>query len=176
MREFDSAEQLALLLAAYERIERLRHEPYRDARCESVSAWSVGQHLAHVALANELGARNVRSLIEGSGLFVVDAGEPVPAAAAVLESGVFPRGQVGAPRMVRPPEAVDAGLLSLWIEESRLGFEALALEHARIAQASKRVPHQLMGPLSARQWLRFAAIHSHHHASIAEEVVAGARA
>ncbi len=154
-------------------MDLLRRGECVNSRSGKVSEWSVAQHLAHLSLANELAFRNVTNLLAGSGLFVVDSGDPVAAAAAVLESGVFPRGIAQAPRMVRPPVEVTLELLDQWIDESRAQFEGLELDADRIDSATKRVTHQLMGPLSAAQWLRFAAIHSDHHTRIAEEIAAG---
>ena len=173
MSEFQPHKQLAHLRQVYARMELLRRGEIVTARAARVSQWSVGEHLAHLSLANELAFRNVRSLMAGTGLFVVDSGEPVQQALAVLESGVFPRGIAQAPRMVRPPADVAPELLDQWIDESRAQFEAFEFEADQIRSATKRIPHQLMGPLSAAQWLRFAAIHSDHHTRIAEEVAAG---
>jgi hypothetical protein len=34
------------------------------------------------------------------------------------------------------------------------------------------VPHQILGPLTAARWVRFAAMHTRHHLDIAREVLA----
>lgn len=125
------------------------------------------EHTAHAALANELIVRNLENLLSGTGLLVVATGEPVPGALDILESGVIPRGRAQAPRMVRPPTVIDRALLEEWLAFSEQGFARLAPEHARLAAAPGRIPHQLLGPLTAPLWVRFAAVHTRHHLEIA---------
>lgn len=137
-----------------------------------ISAWSPEQHLAHLSLANELVCRNIKSLIKGAGALVVDGGEPPPDALAVLQSGTFPRGAAQAPRMVRPPETVVRAYLEEWLEGNRAEFEELAGRTDEIEAATCRIPHQVLGPLTAVQWVRFAAMHTRHHLEIAREVLA----
>jgi hypothetical protein len=46
------------------------------------------------------------------------------------------------------------------------------LDQARIVSSGLKIPHQVLGPLDAPQWLRFAAVHTRHHLGIAYEVLA----
>lgn len=140
-----------------------------------VSGWTAEQQVAHVALANELVVRNLGSLLKGSGMFVVESGEAAPQALAVLVAGRFPRGIAQAPRIVRPPEVIERELVVEWAAAGRSGFEELSGRIADLRAATKKVPHQLMGPLSASQWLRFAATHTRHHLTIAAEILAATR-
>ncbi|MCC7014327.1 MAG: DinB family protein [Planctomycetes bacterium] len=173
-QEFEFQTEFAALRAIYAEIDELLARPADELRCvlPAVSGWSPEQQLAHLALANELVARNLRSLIKGAGMFVVDGGEPVPGALEVLATGAFPRGQAQAPRIVRPPEVVEREYLLEWLGASRAEFEALALLAPELRQTTKKVPHQVLGPLSASQWLRFASAHSRHHLAIACEILA----
>lgn len=170
MSSFSARAELERLRAHYRRIAELLESEELARLAPEVSGWSSEQHLAHLALANELAFRNVQSLLAGSGLFVVEEGEPVPQALAVLESGLFPPRAAQAPRMVRPPDKVERGLLLGWIADNRRDFEALSGRELELEAAPRRVPHQLMGPLSAIQWLRFAAIHTGHHLAICGQV------
>jgi hypothetical protein len=133
------------------------------------SAWSPEQHLAHVALANELVLRNLKSLARGEGLLLVRGGEPHPATHELLASGRFPRGRAQAPRMVRPPETVERELLLQWLADGRRELEAL--DARTVVAGELKVPHQLLGPLDAPQWARFAAAHTRHHLAIALEIL-----
>jgi hypothetical protein len=175
-QEFALEPELAALRVHYAEIERLLARPEAELRgaAPEISGWTAEQQLAHVALANELVARNLRSLVRGSGPFVVDAGAPVAEALAVLVSGRFPRGRAQAPRMVRPPAEVRREFLVEWVAGNRRDLDELGARLDELRSAAKRVPHQLMGPLSASQWLRFAAIHTAHHLAIAREVLAAA--
>jgi hypothetical protein len=176
--EFCPATELARLREDYVAIERLIERSSAElARvAPRVSGWSAEQHLAHLALANELVCRNLRSLLRGSGALVVPTGEPPPDALAVLQSGRFPRGAAQSPRMVRPPEVVRRDFLLEWLEQSRQEFESLAALSGEIEAAAQRIPHQILGALTAVQWVRFAAMHTRHHLDIAREVLAATTA
>lgn len=156
----------------YRRIDDLLALPPQLAQgvAAHVSAWSIEHHLAHLALANELVARNLRSLLKGAGPFVVEGGEAHPEALAVLASGRFPRGRAQAPRMVRPPEKVERAYLVDWLDGNRRDFAELRQRSTELEACTQKVPHQIMGPLSAAQWVRFAAAHSAHHVEIANEI------
>lgn len=171
--EFSIDAQFESLDQSYAEIERLLALPPEVVQraIEGLSGWSVEQHIAHLSLANELVARNLRSLLKGAGPFVVDSGEPSAEALAVLVAGKFPRGRAQAPRMVRPPEAVNREYLADWLAGNRKDFAQLAQQAIELAACAKRVPHQLLGPLSAAQWARFAATHTRHHLEIAAELV-----
>lgn len=176
-QEFSIEEQFTSLDRSYAEIDALLALPGDVARraVEGVSGWSVEQHIAHLSLANELVARNLRSLLKGAGPFVVDSGEPPAEALAVLAAGKFPRGRAQAPRIVRPPEAVNREYLSEWLAGNRSDFSELRRRDLEFAACAKKVPHQVLGPLSAAQWLRFAATHTLHHLEIAREILASAR-
>jgi len=135
----------------------------------SVSGWSAEQHLAHVALANELVLRNLKSLALGRGALIVEGGEPKPGVRAILESGRLPRGVAQAPRMVRPPESIERALMLQWLEDGRR--ELASLDPRTIVAGRLRVPHQQLGPLDAQEWMRFAVAHTRHHLVIAREVL-----
>jgi hypothetical protein len=167
---FDPLPELARLLGCYDEALRLfEDQPQRRSLRAPLSGWSAEEHLAHAALANELVLRNLSSLLKGSGLLVVQGGEAVPGALDLLHAGRLPRGEAQAPRMVRPPAKVEAEMLKLWLEEGRAGFAAL--DPARIASSGLKIPHQVLGPLDATEWLRFAVVHTRHHLVIAREVL-----
>jgi hypothetical protein len=174
MLDLCPATELAHLREDYLAIERLlaRDPEELERRAQHVSGWSAVQHLAHLCLANELVVRNVKSLLKGLGPFVQDAAEPAPEALAVLQSGRFPRGAAQSPRMVRPPEVVRRDFLAQWVAEGQLEFAALAEQGDAILRAKKCIPHQVLGPLNAARWVRFAAMHTRHHLDIAREVLA----
>lgn len=166
------ADDLRALLAHYEWIEALlaAAPPALRTAAPAVSGWDAEHHVAHVALANELVLRNLRSLASGAGALVQRGGEPIPQAHELIASGTIPRGRAPAPRMVRPPERVDPQLLRQWLDEARAGYRAL--DAASVVASELKIPHQLLGPLDAPQWLRFGAVHTRHHLLIAREVLA----
>jgi hypothetical protein len=134
------------------------------------SGWCGESHLAHVCLANERVFANLKSLREGQGLLIVRGGEPHARAREILAAGRLPRGEVKAPRMVTPPARMEPGLLGQWLGEG----EALlhALDPATIVASELKIPHQLLGPLDAPEWLRFALVHTRHHLAIVHELLA----
>ena len=172
--EFPFEPEFASLRESCAEIDRLLAMPPRELRraAPKVSAWTAEQQVAHVTLANELVIRNLHSLIKGSGMFVVDGGEAPEQALAVLAAGRFPRGMAQSPRIVRPPETIERELVLEWAGSGRDGFEQLSKRVGELRAATKKVPHQILGPLSASQWLRFAAAHTRHHLEIATEILA----
>jgi hypothetical protein len=176
-REFPLEPEFASLRASCAEIDRLLALPQDELRrpAPQVSGWTAERQIAHLALANELVVRNLRSLLKGSGMFVVDAGEPAAEALAVLEAGRFPRGRSQSPRIVRPPEEPERALLLEWVATGREGFDEMSRRQDELRAASRKVPHQILGPLSASQWTRFAAIHTRHHLEIAGEILAATR-
>ena len=163
----DHARLGALQLAIDEWIERAGERLVQAA--PAVSGWSAEQHLAHVALANELVLRNLKSLALGRGALLVEGGEPKPGVRELLDAGRLPRGVAQAPRMVRPPEVIERDLMLQWLADARR--ELAALDPRTIVPGTLRVPHQLLGPLDALQWLRFGVAHTRHHLLIAREVL-----
>lgn len=175
MAAFDPARELAALTELYDRIDALLalDEGVRTSVVPECSGWSCEQHLAHVALANELCLKNLASLASGTGLLVQRGGEPDPRALAVLTAGRLPRGEARSPRMVRPPERVQLELVRSWLADGRAAIAAL--DPARLGPTELKVRHQVLGPLDAPQWARFARVHTEHHLAIADEVVAAVR-
>lgn len=172
--QFSFEPEFAAFRACLFEVDGLLARPANDLQrvAPSVSGWSVEQQLAHVALANELVARNLASIAKGSGPLLLASGEPRPEALAVLVAGKFQRGLAQAPRMVVPPQEVERAYLLDWLAGNRRDFAALEGRIAELGASTLRVPHQLLGPLSASQWLRFAAIHTRHHLDIAHEILA----
>ena len=169
----DVASDFAELERACARLREIAAMPAEvaDHRRLEVSGWSALEHVSHVALANELIVRNMHSLVAGEGLLVQHSGEPSSGALEVLASGMIPRGQSQSPRMVRPPARIDRALLAEWLASGEVGFAKFAREPELLRRAKARVPHQLLGPLTAAQWVRFAWIHTRHHLAIVELVL-----
>lgn len=171
----DIAADFAQLQRAYARLRAIASMPAElaELRRPEISGWSALEHVAHVALANELIVRNLHSLFAGEGPLVQLNGEPRPGALEILESGVIPRGLAQSPRMVRPPSRIDRALLGDWLSTGELGFVHFAASSELLSAAPGRIPHQMLGPLTAPQWARFAAIHTRHHLAIADLVLSG---
>jgi hypothetical protein len=170
----EPAHELARLRDAYARIDAVMALE-RESACHvaaGVSGWSAEEHVAHVALANELSLRNVLNLVARTGALIRPDGTPHPDGARALQAGVLPRGVARAPRMVTPPRTIDRELLVGWLADNRRDLTAVEERAGELAGTPGRIPHQLLGPLDALQWLRFAAVHTGHHLAIVGEVLA----
>ncbi len=154
------------LNATIDALLALGESTLRAARPE-VSAWSPLHHLAHLSLANELILRNLQSLAARSGLLIQTGKAPNERAIAMLAEGRLPRGQAKSPRMVVPPADVELEFVKGWHADNRRALAAI--EPSSIVASELTIPHQLLGPLNAPQWMRFAVVHTEHHLGIAVE-------
>ncbi len=171
--EIDVRGEFERLQEAFDAFEGLRQEgPETCAQKDpEVSGWSVEQHLFHIALATDLAFRHVRSLVTGKGRLIQAEGALDPRAGAVLESDQTPRGEAQAPRMVTPDADVDPEFLATELRMNREALEKLREIEAEISAAPGWIPHQVLGPLGATHWLRFAALHARHHWAIVRDIL-----
>lgn len=137
----------------------------------SVSAWSPLAHLAHVELANELCLRNLSSFARREGLLLQTGKMPSEDVLAILAAGTLPRGTAKAPRMVVPPLDVELDMVRSWHRDNVTTLTDLARNPHLIESSDLTIAHQVLGPLDAPQWLRFAVVHSRHHLAIAREAL-----
>lgn len=160
------------LRAAYAEMRALAEGSAESLRAlqPARSGWSGENHLAHACLANERVFANLKSLRAGQGLLIVRGGEPHPLARELLAAGRLPRGEAKAPRMVTPPARMEPGLLLQWLGEGQALLTTL--DPATVVASELKIPHQLLGPLDAPEWLRFARVHTRHHLAIVGELLA----
>ncbi len=143
-----------------------------ERRAPGVSGWSVAQHIYHAALATDLALGHVRALVAGKGRLIVQEGALDPRAAEVLANDATPRGEAEAPRMVTPDAEVNPDFLAMEQRGNRSVLAGLRASAGEIPAAQGWIPHQILGPLAATHWLRFAALHARHHGAIARDVLA----
>jgi hypothetical protein len=139
----------------------------------TVSQWSPAQHVYHASLANELSLQNVLSLVNCTGLLRRESRGGKPGVEEILQRGRLPRG-VQSPRFVAPPPRLERPALLDALQGSRAALEAVGRVLGSVAEAPWIIPHQVLGALDARRWLRFARVHSAHHLRILG-AIAGAR-
>ncbi|MEZ6005403.1 MAG: DinB family protein [Planctomycetota bacterium] len=172
--EFDSNADLASLRecvrdfrATLDRVgEHLNH------RVESVSGWSVAQHLFHVVLATDLGLANVLALVRGKGILIRPEGALAPEAQAVLEAQTVPRGSTQAPRMVVPAEWVERASIEEELANVDRSIAELTASPVTPEASAGWIKHQVLGPLRASHWMRFCAMHARHHLAIIQDIAA----
>jgi hypothetical protein len=163
--------ELEAILARLDEIRALADDDTRlQARRPGLSAWSVAQQLHHSAIVAATIATAVRALLRGAGT----EDEPTSEAArAILEAGQIPRGVADAPEgMVPDPEPAQAEILAL-VDKARSRWRALRDEAEELAACPRKAPHPLLGPLSATEWARFAAVHTGHHLAIVADIIEG---
>ena len=137
-------------------------------RVERVSAWSVADHLAHLAKSNQAMAEAIRKIIEPG--FAEGAGGLTLVGRAVLFTGWIPRGAGKAPENTRPQ--VESGdELRREVGESRQAVLELEAVLPEIETAKGRLGHFAFGGLTALEWLRVMAIHTRHHMKIIDAIL-----
>ncbi len=162
-RAFAQAVELSqqLLSLSEEDEERL------DLRSAGVSAWSVAQHLDHLAQANRLCADAIARILESP------PSGPEPgltlAGRAVLLTGWIPRGRGVAPAATTPSAASPSETRSR-LNDAHAAVTAIGERLGDVDGARGRLGHPALGGFTALQWLRFIAIHTRHHLMIIKDI------
>jgi hypothetical protein len=136
-------------------------------QADAVSKWSVGQHVEHLTLSDEVILDGLRKLLAepASG----KPGKPRLIGRICLWSGFIPRGRGKAPQQV-VPQGLAMGILLDRLEAVRKGFTQLEASTQSLASSTATVPHPVFGRLDACQWLRFTEIHHDHHHKIIRDI------
>ncbi len=166
---------LRRLLARVGRLLELPEDELTTPRPE-VSSWSVGQHLFHLVLAGDLSLRNVKSLVARRGRLIRDFEQRDEEGLAILRRGRIPRGVAPAPRFVTPPPRLDLDVLRDLFADVSKALDEIEADPEGLASAPQGIPHQLLGDLDAREWVRFARVHTAHHLAICRDLRASAGA
>jgi DinB family protein len=151
-------------------VERTEREPPVTACRADGSGWSVGEHLAHVSLANRSMAAAVKSILVG-GPEVEIGGRVSEIARTILATGEIPRGIADAPAGTEPGDERTHEALHELVSQARSDFRRLAAMEEPILAVPGTVAHPLLGPFSASQWVRFCGIHTRHHLAIVDEML-----
>lgn len=134
----------------------------------NTSGWTPGEHLEHLLKALRLNLRAIDRICAGKGDSSLS---PPPIFARwVLLSGWIPSGRE-APKVVMPSAEISGDALEELLKTARdelVGFEKQMPE---VIGLSDRLLHPALGGLNARQWLRFATIHTRHHRKIVDGIV-----
>lgn len=160
-------------LGELDRCARLAEQPDTcEVRAPEVSAWSVGEQLEHLLLADRRILGGIERVLEASA-----RGEPTPGEGSptligrlILWSGVVPRGRAKAPQSTSP-EGMAAPDLVHGFAEVRVGVDALGSRLADIGRAPSTRAHPILGHFTATQWLRFSGVHHRHHGKIIRDIL-----
>ncbi|MEM9665088.1 MAG: DinB family protein [Bacteroidota bacterium] len=135
-----------------------------------VSGWSVAQHLYHILRANASTLKAAYRL--GTATPPLPAqGDPTREAMIVLRRGRLPKG-AQAPASVRPPPDLDLDGLRASHRMSQRMLDRVEPLLPTILTLHGHLPHPLLGPLTAAQWLAFTRIHTAHHEAIIRQIEA----
>jgi DinB superfamily len=153
------------------------------ARAPAVSGWSVAEQLEHLVLVDRAVLKSVRRILDDphgrSAKSAESAESPQPPAPpapginllgrVVLGTGFMPRGRA---RTAAPyePGATPAAAVGAGIPEIERGMRELAPSLGELEASSGRSRHLRFGGLGGRQWLRFVAVHHHHHLKIVRDI------
>lgn len=142
-------------------IEKLRASIRDAAAAQSdFSAWSVGTHIEHCALA-----------MSGVCQSLKESGRPAPASGwsllrcIVLTTGIIPRGRGKAPAQTVPGEHASAEKLSEMLDQA----EAQLRETLKLDK-NCWFKHHVFGVLKRDAAIRFLAIHNRHHLKIIGDI------
>lgn len=166
------AVELAKLRAACERVERELERPDDElfVPLDAVSHWSPAQHVDHVVRVNEALVGTIRKL--GCGFDDPRGrGGLTPLGVMMLTLRWIPRGRGKVPDSVAPSPTPTREELSKALAGSRSSLAGLEALTAMIDGVRGRSPHFVFGRLTARQWLAYAHVHTHHHVKILDDIV-----
>lgn len=135
-------------------------------RVDAVSAWSVGEHLEHVARVDEGIYDGIERLLAESS---VGEGGPTRIGRVLLLLGFIPRGRGKSPKPF-VATGVPADEVRSMLEVRREIWRAFEPRLDDLVRSRARSPHPSLGPFDAAQWLRFALIHAQHHERIIDEI------
>ena len=141
--------------------EYLRLLAEADVRAPDASGWSVHQHVEHVAVSAGYFLTLLARLSKGEG---TADGRPRLIGRIVLRTGIIPRGKGEAPDFVVPTGRRN---VRRKLERARDKFAGLGT----LPRGGHRLPHPFLGALSARQWARFAEVHTRHHLKIIRDIL-----
>jgi DinB superfamily len=140
---------------------------------ETVSAWAPAQHVQHLQRMLALAYDAIRALDEGSDTRIQPSGHPGLAGRAILAIGWIPRGRGEAPERLLPEPRPVRHELADAHARLREGLEGLAPLLPRLPRIHGTLPHPILGPFRAKDWLRFGRVHTEHHLAIIDDLDRG---
>jgi hypothetical protein len=134
---------------------------------DSISGWSVGKHVEHLALSDELTLDGLSKLLANPASGT--PGQPTLVGRICLWAGFIPRGRGKAPKGV-VPQGISSEVLADRLAAVRQGIIGLEASIDSLANSTATQAHPVFGRLDASQWLRFTEIHQQHHQKIMRDI------
>lgn len=135
-----------------------------ELRVERISKWSVAQHLHHLMKSDRSIFEYFPAPDEGPIRPVTTVGR------IVLWTGWIPRGKGRAPNTTQP-EAPGSEEIAAEVATSKSLFDDSIEPPETLLEPRAIAQHPVFGSLNRAQWLRFVAVHHHHHIKIIRDVM-----
>jgi len=156
------------IVASLDDLIDLANRPEEMSRqSESVSSWSVGKHVEHLALSDELTLVGLSKLLANPASGT--PGQPTLVGRLCLWAGFIPRGRGKAPKGV-VPQGISSEVLADRLAAVRQGIIGLEASIDSLANSTATQAHPVFGRLDGSQWLRFTVVHHHHHQKIMRDI------
>jgi len=169
----DTTKSLNQIVVDLKALTDLSGRPKEMSRhSDSVSSWSVGKHVEHLTLSDELTLDGLSKLLANPEN--TKPGRPTLVGRICLWCGYIPRGRGKAPKGV-VPQGIPSEVIADRLEAVRRGFIELEASTASLSSSTVTVPHPVFGRLNARQWLRFTKVHHNHHQKIMRDIARAQR-
>lgn len=140
------------------------------AKAPDVSAWDVGQHVKHCAIALSRIVGAIEFLLTdgevGKGL-----GPKFDFVNPMLESGDIPRGMGKAIEFLMPGDNPDRAETRGMVEEAATLWAGLSAKRDAMRACPATFEHFRLGSFTSVQWARFMAVHTAHHFKIVRDVI-----
>ncbi len=168
----EPASEYARLESFYVEMDRIlsRPESVLTKVIASVSGWSAADHAYHLSVINAKTWRGVDRILAQHPP-AEPGGVPNRVGRLFFKAGRMKRGTVKAPDFVTPSADLSMADVRLWADRSETSFREMKAKLISLPEDSYRIPHQLLGPLNAREWLTFVRIHSLHHLAIIHDIL-----
>jgi DinB superfamily len=136
-------------------------------RAEAISGWSVAEQLEHLMLVDGGVLHLMERILDDPGLEPAEGTNLV--GRLVLRAGFLPRGRARA-KAAHRPSAAPAAAVRAGLPEVDRRLRALGPRLGELERATGRARHPYFGGLGDRQWVRFLAVHHHHHLKIVRDI------
>jgi len=141
-----------------------------------VSRWSVGQQLDHLSRVGIDIARSLSSVLDTGAFSDRATAERTKWYGVVLRRlGWLPRGVAEAPKTVRPADGEPPAAIRARFEEVRRLLADVRERTGALDALRARRRHPRFGGLTPSAWVRFMAVHQHHHLKIVRDIRRAAR-
>lgn len=160
------------LIAQFDEMARIAEDEARLARsAPSVSGWTVGQHVDHMATTDKMiGMGLMKCVFQPQKV----EGGPKTIAKFILWSGWMPRGKGKAPEMTQP-RAQSSEQIRTGIKTARGAIASMEGKLADLEKSESGIPHPMLGVFRPMHWMRFLEVHHNHHFKIIRDIERAAR-